>query len=237
MAKDISFHSPQIKKLEKDLGKFRFALPVANQRTLNRAVDAVQVNAKRRVAKQMIIRNKWTLGSIQTDKPKGFSTPRIVGSLQEYMADQEFGTIARSQGKQGRRMTTSYASGEGEGARPRKRVARGANKIKKIRIKNSRYKAKNKKQRALVAIKQAAKSGRKYVYLDMPWTKGKKGIYKVIGGKRRPRIKMVHSLKKKSVVIKRSPWLKPSVDAIVPLMPRFYMMELQAQANRHFKKK
>jgi hypothetical protein len=234
----VDFVSPDLIKLEKKIGKFtKLGLPIAQQKTMDRGAGATKVNAQRRVKRDMILRNKWTMNSIRVEKSKGLfrtQTPAKVGSVQPYMADQEFGGISRSKGKQGKRITTTYASGEGENARPRRRRAKGKNQIRKIRLQNKSYKGKTKMQKAIIAIKQAAPKGRgKHVYLDMPWTKGKKGIFKVMGGKRRPRIKMVHSLKKRSVVVPKRPWLKPSVAAIVPLMPTFYVLELNAQARFH----
>ena len=235
----MTMNSKSLIGLEKSLGRFKLALPIAEQQTMNRAAIGTMQQAKVIVKKRMTIRNRWTLGSIRAERQKGlFSSaePARAGSMMEYMADQEFGGTAGKNGKEGRRMTTPYGSGEGLQARPRKRMARGKNKIRKIRLQNTKQRGKSKKQRAFIAIRQAAKSGRKFVFLDMPWTKGKKGIYKVIGGKKKPRIKMVHSLKKQRVVIPRRPWLMPAVEKIIPLIPRMYNSELKKQAQRHLPK-
>lgn len=237
MTNAFSLDSHAIKDFEKRLVRFKSAIPIADQQARNIGVRYAQFQAKKLVKKKMIIRNNWTLGSIQIELARGgFQNPAKVGSRQQYMADQEFGaTAGKGKGSEGRRMTTPYASGEGEQARPRRKLARGMNRVSRIRLKNKRTAGKSIRQRAVIAIQQAAKSGNKFVYLNMPWTKGKKGIYKVIGGRRRPRIKMVHSMKKPSVVIPKNPWLKPTVDETIKKMPKFYLATLSKQAKRHFK--
>ena len=80
-----------------------------------------------------------------------------------------------------------------------------------------------------MAIKQAAQSGSKYVFLDLGRSKG---IFKVTGGKRRPKIKMVYSFREQSVVIPKSPWLAPSVKKTEEKIPAIYKKSLEFQLQR-----
>jgi len=79
-------------------------------------------------------------------------------------------------------------------------------------------------------VKEAAQSGRKYVFMDLG---RRKGIFKVIGGKRRPRIKMVWSMENKSVVVPANPMLGPAVDQTRKLMPEMYRKSLVFQLKRN----
>ena len=207
-------------------------IPYANREALNKAAFHARSLARLNVQQRMILRNKWTLGSIQVEKATGLridTQHAIVGSLQKYMADQEFGGIKRSKRKQGVPIATRYASGEGEsGSQPRKRLPTSRNRLKNIRLRH-RQGGKGRKHRNIVAIKEAAKRKRKYVYLDL----GKrKGIFRVLGRRKDIRIRMVHSLQYKAVRIPANPWLKPAVDATALNMGKFYAHALRFQLGR-----
>jgi len=232
----ITIDLRDIDKFERHLEAFnKRALPIANRTALTAGAFDASREAKKNLDKGMILRNTWTKRSIQVEKARGNvirNQEAVVGSTVDYLEEQEFGATKSAGGKQGIRMTTSYASGEGMQARPRRKVARGANKIRRINLSKSKKKGVNKKQQAIIAIYEAKKAGRKYVFLSMPWTKGKKGIYKITGGKKRPKIKMVHSLKEQSVTVKRNPWLKPAVDRTRRHMPSHWLSALTFQVNR-----
>jgi hypothetical protein len=94
--------------------------------------------------------------------------------------------------------------------------------------KRSRVKG-TKRQRNLVAIKQAAGSGEKYVFLDLGRSRG---IFKVVGGKRKPKINMVWDMSRRSVVIKRNPTMAPAVATTVKGAPVHYRKALVFQLRR-----
>ena len=219
------------KQLEKILKKYRKkALPFAQKNTLNTAAFDTMKNAKKVIKKKFINRNKWTINSVRVNKVRGLNTKTMkssVGSLQEYMATQEFGGTKTKPAIQ-----TSYSSGEGESAKPRKKLPRRANKLANIQLRNRRRKGKSARQKNFIAVREAAKSGDKYVYLER-LKRNKKGIFKVIGGKRRPRVKMVADLSRQSVKIKRRPWLQPSVKRTGKNMKSIYVDKLKEQVVRH----
>ena len=147
-----------------------------------------------------------------------------MGSIADYMEDQEFGAT-----KHDPSIATSYSAGQGDGARPRTRLPRKPNKMANIKLSKRRARGKSRKQRNFIAVKEAAASGNKYIYLDLGRTKG---IFKVIGGKRKPRVKMIWSLSRKSVVIPSNPWLAPAVAATEPKMADIYAKSLRFQLRR-----
>lgn len=229
----FKINDKELKEFEKDLKAFAHrALPFATKNTLNQSVFHAQKLNKRDVAVKMILKNRFTERSIQVDQARTLNIRRqaaTVGSTADYMEDQEFGTTKTKRGRRGTPIPTGWSAGQ-ENQQSRTRVPRRANKLLNIRLAHRRTKAKNRRQRNVMAIKQAATTGNKYVFLDLG---RREGIFKVIGGKRRPRIKMVHDLSHDSVTIPRNPWHKPGVDATIVRLPEFYRKSLVFQLKRH----
>lgn len=218
----------QIKQLENELKGFKDrALPFATKATVNRAAFETRKVAQETIREDMVNRNRFTVQSVQVDMARTLNIRQqqaAVGSTADYMEDQEFGAT-----KSKPALPTGYSAGQ-EGAQPRTRLPRKPNKLANIRLAKKSKKGHSRKQRNFMAVKQAAQSGQKYVYLDMGRTKG---IFRVLGGKRKPRIKMVHNLSRQSVTIPRNPWLAPAVAAVESQLPKFYGDALRFQLKRH----
>jgi len=229
----FSINTKAIDKLERELSAFNArALPFATKSTINGTAFKAQEISKNEVKKKMVLRNRFAQQSIRVNQAKGLrisTQEAATGSIAGFMETQEFGGTESKTGKHGVRIPTSYSSGEGLGAQPRKRLPRKPNKIQNIQLKKQRKKGSSRKQKNLIAIKNAATSGRKYVYLDLDKSKG---IFKVIGGKRNPHIKMIHDLSSKSVTIPRTPWLRPSSLQAQRSTPRLYFKALRFQLKR-----
>lgn len=230
----FAINTNDVRKLEDDLKTFaRQAVPFATRKTLNDSAFAARAIAQADVRGSMVNRNRFTVQSIQVGMAKTLQIARqeaVVGSIADYMEDQEFGAVKAKKGKEGVQIATSYSAGQGENGQPRTRLPRKANSMASIQLSKRRKKGSSRKQQNLVAIQQAAATGRKYVFLDL----GKsKGIFKVIGGKRRPKIKMVHDMSRDSVVIPRNPWLAPAFNEALRMQPAFYADALRFQARKH----
>lgn len=222
-----------IKRLEKDLSVMASrALPFATRQTLNDTAFQTQRIARTDVRNEMTLRNRFTEQSIQVERERRELNIRkqqaTVGSTADYMEDQEFGAIKTKRGKNGVAIATAYSAGQ-EGQQPRTRLPRRANKLASIRLSKRRTRGASKRQENFVKVKQAAESGQKYVFLNL---RRGKGIFRVLGGKRRPRIKMVHDLSRQSVVIPRNPWLTPAVAEASRMIPAFYADALRFQLRR-----
>ena len=228
----IRIDMKQIERFERDLRELsRTALPVANRSALNGGAFAAQKAARAIVGARMTLRNRYTLQSIQVDKATGSQIAQqvaIVGSVAPYMATQEFGGVKAKKGTEGVAIPTSYAAGQGE-ARPRTRLPRGANKLAAIKLQNQGIHATSKAQRNAIAVRMAARSGTKFVYLEL---QRRKGLFRVVGGERSPRVRMVHDLTHASVRIPRSAWLEPAAATARERMPELYREALQYQADR-----
>ena len=222
-----------IKKFERELKAFAHkAYPFATKNTVNTAAFTAQKLARRDVEIKMIQRNKFTIQSIQVDQARTLDVRRqeaVIGSTAGYMEDQEFGATKVKRGAEGVAIPTTYSSGEAMGASIRKRVPRAANKLQAIKLRRQGKRGATRKQQNLIAIKEAAISTRKFIFLDLG---KKKGIFKVVGGKRKPKIRMVHDLTEQVVTIPRNPWLKPVVDTVALQIPGMYKKALAFQLKR-----
>ena len=223
----------EIAQYEDDLKQFAAkAFPFATRKTINDGAFQGQRIARADIGRTMTTRNTFTKRSIQVEQSRTLRVSNqfaLLGSIADYMEVQEFGGVKTKQGKEGVAIPTSYSAGEGENAQPRKRLPRRGNKMASIQLQNRRKNGGNRKMQNMIAIKQAAKTGREFVFLDLG---RRKGIFKVIGGARRPKIKMVHDLSNDSVRIPRNPWLKPATDEAARMMPAFYADAMRFQLRR-----
>ena len=229
----LTINDDQIKRYESDLKTFASrAYPFATKTTINKAAFETRTVSQGNIRENMITRNKFSVGSIRVDQARTLKVSRqaaTVGSVAPYMAVQEFGGTKAKKGKQGVAIPTSVASGEGEGTQPRQRLPRVPNRLASIKLSRKKPKVRSKKQENFLRIQAAATSGRKFIFLDL---QKHPGIYKVTGGKRRPNIKLMYDMSKKSVSIPRNPWLSPAVKTVEKKIPEFYKDALAFQLKR-----
>jgi len=223
----------QIKRYERDLKAFAAqAFPYATKATLNEAAFHAQKEWRTQIGRKMIERNKYTRQSIQVDRARGNQVllqQATVGSIAPYMHLQESGGTIGKEGREGVPITTSYAAGQGMKTQPRTRLATRMNRRKAIRLQKGKRKGANRAQRNLLAVREAAKSGQKHVYLK---TARKQGIFRIIGKGRKAKPRLVHDLTEQSVSIPKRPTLAPAVAATGRQLPAFYARALRFQLRR-----
>lgn len=230
----ITVDDKDLKQLESDLKTFAIrAYPFATKATLNRSAFDAQKRVRALIRNKMITRNKFTMKSIQVEQAKTLRVSdqeAVVGSIASYMEDQEFGGTKTKGGKVGVAIATTSASGEGRGVQPRRRLPRRPNKKSAIKLSKNRFRVKSKKQEIFLRVRQAAKTGRKFIFLDL---QKHPGIYRVAGGKRKPKINLVHDMSRKSVRIPARPTFAPATRSTEKQMPRFYKEAVTFQLKRH----
>ena len=166
-------------------------------RTHTRAVDAV--------GSQFINRTPYTRGSIRMHRADTRTLEAEVGSYAPYLRDQELGATGGPTN-----VPTPVASGENPRAKVRRKAVRRPNRMNAINIKGKRPNTGNRKQDNIVAVKEAAESKSRYVFQDRG---RKKGIYRVTGGVRKTRIRLVQDLTRDRRVVKPKPWLQPLLSS------------------------
>lgn len=216
----------EIKKLERRLRDInKRAIPFATKATLNDMAFGSQRLAKGEIQAKMTLRNKYTSSSIRVEQARGTdiqSQKSIMGSIADYMDEQEFGgTKSRKTGRTVG-IPTSFSAGQ-RGARPRTRLPRKAYQMAKIVLRRGGRRGTNAKQQNAINI---ATSLGGFTFLDLG---RRKGIFK-IDKKGNPT--MVHDLSRASVRIPATKWMKPSVDAIVRRRGEFYAKALNFQLSR-----
>lgn len=203
---------------------FPKSFPHITRDTLNNAAFITKKRAQAIVKRRMVLKNTWTMRSIQVEKAQGIDVRNMearIGSTMEYMAKQEFGDTISKKGKKGLGIPTTIASREGEGARPRRKVVRKPLYMKQIRLLKTGVKSKSKRQFIVASIMAAAKRGGRNRFIYLPFERHP-GIYMVTGGKKKPKIKLVYDLSRKSIIIPPSPWLSPASDRGARAIPKLY---------------
>ena len=244
MAKAFDINIKDITRFETTLEQFSTrAIPAATRETVNEAAAVTMRISKNRIHKQFTIRNKWTEGSIRTQPTKAREITRqaaYVGSMQDYMSDQEFGSVKKRKGKEGVPIPTGFASGEGDAPRPRKKLPKGKKNIRRIKLQRSRSrKAKSRKQALLFKVQDAVSTGQRDIFHDFQGGK-KKGIFRVVGGRKGfkrgwpkgARLKMLYDLSMSAVIIPKGPWLHPSVKLVEPHLGEIYLKALKKQSRK-----
>lgn len=243
----IDAKTKNIRDFERDLAEFtKNGIGYAARNTINDMVFYVMGESRDEAGRKMVMRNKWTERSIQGRKARGTDLRRLegsVGSFEEYMREQEEGGVKRATGTHGVAIPTSYAAGQ-EGAVPRTRVVRAANRLTRIKLSAAfRRRGRSSGARLMSTVHEAIATGRRYAYIEFRGGKGK-GIYKIVGGRRTgksgwpsgAKLKMVHSLKDRLVRIPKNSWLEPSVDKGIRRADDFYERRLVQQIDLNFKK-
>ena len=229
----FSIDDKNIRRLESELKTFAAkAYPFAARNTVNRAALQARSEWQHQIDDKLVQRNKFTRNSIRVETTRTLNVRKqaaVVGSVAPYMDETEFGATETAKGKSGVPIATGYSAGQ-QGQASRTRLPRKANKLANIRLKRERVSdAKSKIQENFIRVKQAAEAGTKYVYLDL---RRGPAIFRVLGSKKRPRIRMVHDLSRESVQIPATPTLAPAVAAARKATPLLYRAALTEQLRR-----
>lgn len=240
----IKVEMKEIKQLEADLGRAaKTAIPIANRSALTSGAFNAREEMQKNIREDLINRNKFTERSVRVEKATGMRIKdheAVVGSIADYMPDQEFGGVKSRKGAKSVSKPTSSASGEGLSAKPRTRLPRKPNKLANIRLNRRRGRAVSKKQEIVIKVRHAVQSGKRVFYHDFGGSR-KRGIFRVVGGRKGRRnrgrvrgaqIRMIHDMTQSRVKIPKTPTLKPAIDKTRPKMGRIYIKALQYQINR-----
>ena len=207
-------------KLEDHLERFRRqAIKFAMMNTVN----DLAFESRREVLKHfdMIERNTWTRRNIAIERASTRNLISAIGARDKvgdnngapYLKTQEEGGVKTGKGEAGPHIPTTVASGEGRGVKPRMRQVRTRFRVTNAKLSGVRRKGKNRKQRNAIAIGTARRGGnRKMAILDLG-SKGK-GLFRIGGGKRNPKIDMLARFTTAPIVLKKRPWLWPNTDRV-----------------------
>lgn len=207
------------------------ALSYAARQTLNDAAYHARSKIAKDLPGQFILRNTWTLRSMQFEKTKEIVINKMrtsVGTTLKEMAQQEEGRTNVTSGKEGLPIPTTAAAGQ-EG-RLRTKPVRKVNRMRNITLTDQRgFASLSRKQQNKAIVLQAAAKRTRYVFLK---TDKVKGIFKVTGTKKRPVIRLIHNQNKKVTVVRPHPWLEPAVMHVSRMMPELFRKACDYQVAR-----
>lgn len=195
------------------------SIPFAQANTITQMGKEAQFTAQQDLPDRYTIRNKWTAGSIRSTRATPRRLESRVGSLREYMADQEEGSNRRKNTG----LPTAFASGENPQARsgPRKRAVRpGMRKNKMSAIKPMPYQGVSGQQTAFVQAKLALQAGQRFAFIQVG--SESVGIYRVQwkgrskSGRKGIKMRMVYDLSNRAIKTKKKPWLSPAMRQTIP---------------------
>lgn len=207
------------------------AVPYAVRDALNTTAFEARKEWQSQLRAKMILRNKWTVGSLRVVKATGTALRTMqsqVGSLVPYMAVQEDGGSERAKGKHGVPIPTTTAAGQSLKAAKRTRQVTKRNWQSAIHL--SGKVTGTRPRRNAVALRVALKSGG-VAFLDLG---RRKGLFRVTGSKngKSMRIRMIWDMSRKSVLTKPHPTLGPTVKVIEGKAPAIQTAALQRQFDR-----
>lgn len=219
-------------KMQRDLKTFaKKAVPYAVRQTLNDGAFDLRQEWQDQIKRQMTTRNTFTTRSIRVDRAKGLNTRQMVavtGSVAPYMERQEKGGRITKKGKYGKGIPTAVAAGQGMGTRPIKRLPRAKNR--RFTLVKPGGKARNVKARNAAAVRQAASSGGGVVHLQ---TRRGHGLYRVSGGRKRIKVRMLWDLSRTAVPTPKNPTLAPALRRTNAKMPSIAHKALTKQLKMH----
>lgn len=215
------------KRLLRDLEAVsKVAVPYAARNTLNAMAFEGRKIWQSELAKAFTLRNDWTTRRLLVEKAKGTNITGMRSTLESpevYLLKQELsGTETHS-------VPTGIASGEGRGAHPRRRLVRKPNKVGSITLGQTHPRG-SRKQRNAITIRMAAAEGRTFVYLETP---RRKGLFKLIGGRRTKRVDMVWDTTSKAHHVPRTPTLHRTLSRLEPKIPALMTSSLLDQLRRN----
>lgn len=228
----ITADTREVDRLAKHLANFaRRGLPYAIKDALNKTAFAARRHWQDEIRESFTLRNKYTERSIRVDRARGLNVRSLqatVGSTADYMATQETGGVER--GKAGRKgIPGPSAAGLPPGADRtklvRKRFWRGA-----IKLAHNPEPRGNRSRRNWVAMLQAKRRGDKAVLLER--SNGGKGIFRVMGTKRKPKVRLLWSFKG-SVSVPPEPTMRRAVTRTDKDFDAIAKRSLIEQLKRH----
>jgi hypothetical protein len=213
---------PYAKELEKVAKR---AFPHATRNALNAMAFEGRKLWQQEMRGTFTLRNKWTEMGVRVFKAKGVSIPRMKATVMHpdgYLYKQEYGGIEPRSA-----VPTPTAAGQGRAGK-RTKLVRRPFKVGAISL-GDRLKAGSRAQRNVAAVHMAAKAGRRFVYLEGA---KKHGIFLIKGGKRRPRVEMLHDTTSGSHRVPPPPTLQPAINKLNGIAPKLMKEAVVEQLRR-----
>lgn len=210
------------------------SVPFAARETLNGMAFAGRVAWQEEMRNALTLRNRFTERRALVDRATTLrmsAMQAVLGHTEPYMATLESGGVERAS-KRFRAIPTEVAAGQAKGSTRggRKRAVRAANVITRLgSLRVSGVAGLSRKARNARAVQGAIRSGRRLALLDLG---RRKGVFRVMGGRRKPRISMLYDLTRRRTPVPRTPTLERAVARALAQGPELAFAALSKQLAR-----
>lgn len=226
----------EIKRYETQLERMaKYGVRFAMRDTLNNVAFEARRLYQLQASQHMILRSPWTKRSMRVTKSKSIKAEFMkstVGSVEQFMQDQEFGKTETKKGTHGVPIPTAVAAGQPMGSHPITRGTRGRNQLAAISLGRGGVSG-TRAQRNAIAIRKAADTGG-FAFLDLG---RRQGIFSVMGRPKKSdkggaQVRMVWDLSHDAITLKPNPMLYRASVRANSYAPIFYRRALREQLMR-----
>jgi hypothetical protein len=219
------------RKAIKDLKRFREkAVPYAVRNALNRSAFHGREEWQKEMRGTFTLKNKFTERSAWVERASGTKLGgmhALLGSTAPYMGDQEKGATIRGRGRH-KPIPGPVAAGQAPGTK-RTKLVRAGNKLSALQAQKGV--GRNKRQRNAVAIAIARRRSQAVVLLERP--SGGKGLFKLMGGRKKATARLLWDVSRGSVKVKAEPTLQRTLKRIQPRVEQIHVEAVVEQLKRH----
>ena len=230
----LSIELRGLDKMQRDLETMaKRAVPQAARETLNGLAFAGRRIWQEEMASSLTLRNQFTQRRVLVERATGLrmrEMQAVLGHTEDYVRRLEEGQGERAT-RSGLPIATEAAAGQAKGSLPggRKRAVRKSLIIRTLGKLKRQPNSLPRKARNARAVKEAIKSGNRLAYLELD---RRRGIYRIMGGRKRPQIRKLYDLSRRAVPLPRIPTLQRTIDQTLQHGPRLALAALQKQLDR-----
>lgn len=206
------------------------SIPYAARETVNGLAFAGRQIWQDQMAESLTLRNRFTERRALVERATGSRLYSVLGHTEDYMRRLELGIGERAR-RGGLAIPTETAAGQSKGSLPagRKRAVRRALVIRVLGKIKRQSKAMPRKARNARAVREAIANGSRLAYLELD---RRRGIYKIMGGRKRPQIRKLYDLTRRAVPLPRIPTLERTVALALLQGPAIGLAAVQRQLDR-----
>lgn len=209
------------------------SIPYAARETVNGLAFAGRKIWQEQMAESLTLRNAFTQRRALVERATGSRMSDLqatLGHTEDYMRRLEQGIGERAR-RGGLAIPTEAAAGQAKGSLPagRKRAVRPSLVIRVLGKIKRQSSSMPRKARNARAVREAIKNGSRLAYLELD---RRRGIYKIMGGRKRPQIRKLYDLSRRAVPLPRVPTLQRTLDLALLQGPDIALAALQRQLDR-----
>jgi len=209
------------------------SIPYAARETLNGLAFAGRKIWQGEMRASRTLRNAFTERRALVERATGSRMAEMhatLGHTEDYMRRLEYGIGERAR-RGGLAIPTEAAAGQAKGSLPagRKRAVRPSLIIRALGKLKRQARSLPRKVRNAKAVRDAIRSGSRLAYLELD---RRRGIYKIMGGKKRPQIRKLYDLSRRSVPLPRIPTLQRTLELALQQGPTLALAAIQRQLDR-----